>query len=507
MKRTYIIAFILVVFSTFSCNDDFLTLEPKGTALETNFYRTEEELYQGLVSVYDVLQWGGRNGWTMQLGLMNAASDDCLAGGSDASDQPSWVAMDNFTLTPSLGPQAGLWSKYYTGIARANLVLEKLAGASSDIKESFINRATAEVKFLRAYYYFELVRLFGNPVLTLERINPDGINAQKQVTSAEVYAQIETDLRDAYNTFDLPATVPLSETGRVTLGAVTSLLGKVILYQNDPARMAEAATLFEEVISSGIYALETDYGKIFDPNNEWGVESIFEINHSENQRGGYGNFGNGETEGNYNIQFFGMRDFIPSGTAGSIFGAGWGFCPVSESLVEFMKNDPRFAHTIIDGKALIASGASYSAGYQNTDYFIRKYCPIESLRAGDGEPALNWRMNEKVIRYADVLLMCAEAHALSGNDARARTLTNRVRSRVGLQPLNSSGAALVDAIYRERRMELATEGHRFFDLVRSGRAVEFLGPLGFTANKNEVLPLPQVEIDISNGVIKQNNNY
>ncbi|MBK8622591.1 MAG: RagB/SusD family nutrient uptake outer membrane protein [Saprospiraceae bacterium] len=116
-------------------------------------------------------------------------------------------------------------------------------------------------------------------------------------------------------------------------------------------------------------------------------------------------------------------------------------------------------------------------------------------------------MNEKVIRYADVLLMCAEAHALSGNDARARTLTNRVRSRVGLQPLNSSGAALVDAIYRERRMELATEGHRFFDLVRSGRAVEFLGPLGFTANKNEVLPLPQVEIDISNGVIKQNNNY
>ena len=124
INKLFLLLIASIVFA--SCGKDFLELEPRGTQLESSFYQTQEELFQGLVATYDVLQWGGTNGWTMKVGLLNAASDDCFAGGSDASDQPSWVAFDGFTLDPFLGPQSGVWNKYYSGIYRANLFLEKV---------------------------------------------------------------------------------------------------------------------------------------------------------------------------------------------------------------------------------------------------------------------------------------------------------------------------------------------------------------------------------------------
>ena len=504
MKNRFInkLPILLIVSMVLAaCGKDFLELEPRGTQLENSFYQTQEELFQGLVATYDVLQWGGTNGWTMKVGLLNAASDDCFAGGSDASDQPSWVAFDGFTLDPFLGPQSGLWNKYYSGIYRANLLLEKLEEASG-IEEAFKARTAAEAKFLRAFFYFDLVRFFENVPLITNTLAADAIYTQVQAKSSEVYAQIEQDLNDAKNTFELPSTVPPDELGRVTQGAITALLGKVILYQNDESRMAEAASIFEEVITSGAYQLEFDYSDIFNPDNEFGVESIFEIQYAANQRGGWENFGNG-TEGNYDVQFFGMRDYV-----GPIYANGWSFCPVTEELVTFMQNDPRAEHTIIDGNDLKHQGASYTEGYQNTDYFIKKYAGLQDDRATDGEPALNWDYNVREIRLADVILMAAEAYARSGNDAQARDYLNQIRTRVGLQPFTSvSGPALLDAIYSERRLELATEGHRFFDLVRTGRAVEELGDQGFQANKNEVLPIPQTEIDISEGNLIQNQGY
>jgi starch-binding outer membrane protein, SusD/RagB family len=280
------------------------------------------------------------------------------------------------------------------------------------------------------------------------------------------------------------------------------LLGKAILYQNNPAKMAEAAAAFEEVINSGIYKLEPKFEDIFKQDHEWGQESIFEINFSGNQTGGYENFVN-ITEGNYNTQFFGMRDFV-----GATYASGWSFCPVSTELVDAMKNDPRFKHTIIDGKALKTAGASYTAGYQNTDYFIKKYAPLQADKAKSGEPALNWNNNTREIRLADVYLMAAEAIVRSpnGDAGKASSYLNRVRSRVGLQPfVGQTGAALLDLIYKERRFELATEGHRFFDLVRTEKAAETLK--GFVKGKSEFLPIPQQEIDITVGKLKQNPGY
>ncbi len=502
MKKIFLFPIFICLLTTQSCKKDFLELEPRGIKLESNFYQTQSEVFEGVVAVYDVLQWCGTNNtYSMNLGLLNAASDDCYSGGSDASDQPSWAAWDVFGLTPNLGPQRALWNKYYAGIYRANLLLEKIEKAPS-IDANFKARAKAEVKFLRAYYYFELLRFFGNIPLITKTLSADEIYKQTQAAPSEVYAQIEKDLREAIASIELPETVSASELGRVTKGAAKALLGKAILYQNNPAKMDEAAKLFEDVITSGIYKLEPKFEDIFKQDHEWGQESIFEINFSGNQTGGYENFIN-ITEGNYNTQFFGMRDFV-----GSTYANGWSFCPVSTELVDVMKNDPRFKHTIIDGKALKAAGASYTAGYQNTDYFIQKYAPLQANKAKSGEPALNWNNNTREIRLADVYLMAAEAIVRSpnGDAAKASGFLNKVRARVGLQPfIGQTGTALLDLIYKERRMELATEGHRFFDLVRTEKAAETLK--GFQKGKHEVLPIPQQEIDIAVGKLRQNPGY
>jgi len=347
-----------------------------------------------------------------------------------------------------------------------------------------------------------------NVVLTTDRVSPDAIFDISQSPRSEVFAQIEADLLDAYNEPSLPDQTTGTEQGRVGKMVVAAMLGKTLLYSGDESRLAEAADYFQEVIDSGIYSLEADFGDIYAFDNEWGSESIWEIAYSEKQRGGWENFNNG-TEGNYTVQFIGMRDYVGPTSAqydGADFATGWSFCPVTEALAEIMQNDPRYQHTIIDGNQLRNLGASYTEGYQNTNYFIRKYVGITEFLAPDGEPAINWRLNERVIRLADVYLMAAECLIRGGGDqAIARSYLNTVRSRVGLIPLSNAGDALLGAIYRERRLELATEGHRFYDLVRTGQAAEALD--GFIEGKHEILPIPQREIDLSQGNLVQNPGY
>ncbi len=498
-KDTFIWTLIASLGVT-SCSEEIINLSPIGTVLESNFYKTEPELFQGLVAAYDPLGWSG--GWTMKMGLLNAASDDTHAGGSDASDQPSWVAYDKFTLNPNLGPQTGLWSKNYTGIYRANLIIDKaenttIAGLTADKKARYI----AEAKVLRAYYYFDLVRWFGNAPLVTVAPSSDAIYSQTQATPAALYAQIEKDLKDAVATSALPDVVVSDEKGRITKGAAKAMLGKVILFQNNNARMGEAATIFEDIITSNNYALETRFADIFKPDNKFGKESVFEIQCSGNRKGGW-ELGIDGNEGNKDVQFCGMRDFV-----GATYSAGWSFCPVSLDLVDFMRTDPRFSATIIDGKALKTAGANYTAAYQNTDYFIKKYAPLADFKATTGEPALNWGYNTKEIRFADVLLMAAECFDRSGNDPKAQTYLNRVRTRVALPAKTSTGATLLEDIYTERRLELATEGLRFWDLIRTNKAATVLGGQGFRTGKHELLPLPQSEIDIMRGNFKQNPGY
>ena len=484
-----------------SCKKSFLELDPRGTQLEDNFYKNQTEVYQGLIATYDVMQWGNSGGYTMKMPLLTVASDEAAAGGSDASDQPSWVAYNNFTLDPLRGPQAGLWSKLYAGIYRANLFLGKVEGVPG-LDASFKSRTIAEAKTLRAYFYFDLVRWFGKVPLITGAIPTAELYSVPQVEASETYAQIEKDLTEAIP--DLPLTIPVSESGRLSKGAAKALLGKVILNQNDNARMGQAAQLFNEVNTSGVYQLLPTFADVFNPANRFHAESIWEIPHSSTAAWGDWGWINGG-EGNVGPQFIGMADYN-----GPTYSAGWGFAPISLDLVTLMTGDPRFDATIIDGGALRSGGASYNDRYQNTNYFLKKYAPRQAFRSPVGTAELNWPVDEIEIRLADTYLMEAEALLRGGGDAaRAGDLLNGkvgfvgVRSRVGLAPI----AVTLDNVYNERRLELATEGHRFFDLVRTGQAATVLGPVGFVAGKNEVLPIPQGEIDVTKGVLKQNPNY
>ncbi|MBN8862886.1 MAG: RagB/SusD family nutrient uptake outer membrane protein [Sphingobacteriales bacterium] len=504
MNRNKIKNSFLVLATTVAlgaCNKDFLELSPRGSQLEASFYRNQTELFQGLISVYDVTQWGTSGGYTMKQPLLTVASDEAHAGGSDASDQPGWVAYDNFKLNPNLGPQLGLWQKNYSGVYRANLFLQKAEGVPG-LDATFKSRTIAEAKTLRAYFYFDLVRWFGRIPLITGPIPTAELYSQKQVEPAAVYAQIEKDLKEAIP--DLPLTIPAGENGRIARGAAKALLAKAIIFQNDESRMTEAAQLLNEVNSSGVYQLLANFGDVFNPANRFSAESIWEIPHSNNSAWGDWGWINGG-EGTIAPQFIGMADY-----AGPTYSAGWGFAPISLDLVNIMTGDPRFQYTIIDGAALRTGGATYNERYQNTNYFIKKYAPMQAFRSAVGTAEMNWPYNEIEIRLADTYLLEAEAILRSGgNTARAGQLLNGdagfvgVRNRVGLAPV----PVTLENVYNERRLELATEGHRFFDLVRTGKAAAILGPLGFTPNKNEVLPIPQSEIDVTKNVLEQNKNY
>ena len=191
----------------------------------------------------------------------------------------------------------------------------------------------------------------------------------------------------------------------------------------------------------------------------------------------------------------------PSGSTAPDYASGWSFNTVTLELYDVMKDDPRFEATIADFKALKAAGQiNYIAGYKDTGYFLNKFMPLNSeVTTGGGEPILNYRQNVYAIRLADTYLL--EAEALGGSGARAQALIDAVRARVGLTSIPVS----LDVIAKERRLELAGEGHRFFDLVRTGKAATALSGRGFTTGKNEIFPIPLKELE--NTIIEQNPNY
>ena len=502
MKRSFKYITLLAALTVVnSCKKSFLDVQPKGgTVLESNYYKNAAEVFKGLVAAYDPLGSETGGTYSSKLGLLNAASDDCEAGGGSATDQVNWVVLDNFTINSGQGPQGDLWGRNYVGIYRANLILTKMDNVP-DLAPSVKARYAAEAKFLRAYYYFDLVRLFKNVPLITAPLPVADIFKVQQATPAAVYAQIEKDLQDAVAEANLPNSVPAAtEGGRITKAAAKALLGKVYLYDK---KYTEAAAQLADVngtpggTSQYGNKLVSNFASIFRPDNKFNTESIFEILHTNVARQDWGSWGS--FEGNVMVQMVGPRNYT-----GPIYVTGWGFCPVTTSLQSLIKTDPRYAATVanIDSIVNAAPGRSYEIGYQNTGFFIEKYGPKSQFRSTLGGVAdLNYPYDYIEIRLADTYLMEAEALVQGGgNAARAQQLLDAVRARVGL----ASVPATLPAIYNERRLELATEGHRFFDLVRTGQALTVLGPKGFTA-KNEILPIPLG--DLNNTALKQNPGY
>ncbi len=502
MKRKYLNYGAAVLLSTaafISCKKSFLETTPAGQTLESNYYSTPAEAFSGLVAAYDplVTETGGLNNtYAGPLGPLNSASDDCETGGGGPGDMNTWQVWNNFTLTPATGPQGEFWSTNFKGVSRTNIILSKLPSVPG-LTDADRKRYTAEARFLRAHYYFDLVRLFRNVPLFTAPLQPTEVYDKPQAKPEEVYTQVENDLMAAIT--DLPATVATNENGRATKGAAIALLGKVYLYEK---KWAQAATQLAQVngtpggTSQYGYKLLANFGAIFSPDNKFNSESIFEIVHSGSQAYSWNNWN--QFKSNVYVQMVGAR-----GYSGPVYWGGWGFCPVTTSLATALKGDPRYGYTTYNMDSLTtATKTSYERSYDNTGYFIQKYAPLLKYKAATGTAELNFPNDYIEIRLADTYLMEAEALLQSSGDAgRAQALLSAVRARVGLSPV----AATLNNIYNERRLELATEGHRFYDLVRTGQAASVLGPKGFVTGKHELLPIPLTEL--SNTKLVQNPNY
>ena len=503
MKIYNKLSLMLIMFtllSIISCSDKFLELKPRGTDLEENYYRNRQEAYNGLVAVYDVVGFQSSS-YTTKILATSAASDDHFAGGGGSSDLPNIQAWSNYTVNPAVGPQEDLWRRGYMGIMRANVLLQKLPNIPMGEAEK--TRFTAETKFLRAYFYFDLIRYFRNIPLILSPLVGDAIYQTTQALPQEVYDAMEKDLTEAIP--DLPISVnATTEAGRASQGTAKALLGKIYLQQE---KFAEAANQFKDVngepgqMSQYGYKLLTNYADLFKVSNKFNSESIMEISFTNTSVGDWGCIDC--TEGNILNIMSGPRGYS-AGTGGPDYVAGWGFLPLTNKLVDVLKGDPRYVNTVIDMQQLQSNNsASYTPGYMDTGYFLEKYAGRQSNRwTGAGSFELNFPQNIYEIRLADTYLLEAEALVRgNGNASRAAALLNAVRARVGLGTV----AATLDNIKRERRIELAGEGHRWFDLVRWGDAAAALSDRGFTAGKNEVLPIPLLELD--NTKLEQNKEY
>jgi hypothetical protein len=482
----YVILISLIVLST-SCTDDFIDRDPVYSIDSENYFNSEDDYYNALIGVYDILQ-----STYLNVILGEIASDNTLCGGESATDVIGWQQIDDMIHTPVNTELTKLWGFMYAGVNRANYVLEFQDKTDFEGKNIIIG----EVRFLRAYFNFELVKWFGPIPLKETRFVLGDETTIPRSPLEDVYASIEADLMYAIE--NLSYTAP--QTGRATKGSAQALLGKAYLYQN---KFSDAASVLGNLIDSGPYDLVQDYNTIFEANGENGVESVFEVQYTDVEGAGFGCLQC--SEGNVAVGFSGVR-----GYSGPLFTPGFSFnVPVQEVVDEFEAGDLRKDVAILDIEAWAAeTGAVYTTGYEHTGYFNRKYLPRTRSTDAAGDLNLTNPNNYRSIRFADVLLMAAEAYNRGGiDDSRAQQYLNRVRARAfgnNLNDVNSTGSALTDAIYHERRVELVGEGHRFFDLVRTGRGSEIDG---FSSNKNEIFPIPLEEIQFAAGNWSQNPGY
>nr|WP_315187339.1 RagB/SusD family nutrient uptake outer membrane protein [uncultured Flavobacterium sp.] len=475
--------------TTISCSDEFVNRDPVYSIDSENYFNSKSDYDNALIAAYDLLQSSYVN-----VLLGEIASDNTLAGGESQTDVIGFQQIDDMIHTPVNSNLRDIWNWMFAGVQRANYILEFKDRTDFEGK----NQIIAEARFLRAYYHFELVKWFGPiPMNGDKRFSAGEEKTIPRSPVADVYASIEADLIFASENL---AAIP-SQKGRATKGAALALLGKAYLYQD---KFTQAASTLERVISSSSYSLVTDYNTIFEDEGENGLESVFEVQYTDKEGAGFGCLQC--SEGNVAVGFSGPRNYT-----GNLFTSGFSFnVPTQEVVDAFEVGDNREAVAILDIAAwAAATGASAGEGYEHTGYFNRKYIPRKRSADAQGDLNLTNPNNYRAIRYADVLLMAAEAYNRSGlDDAKARGYLNQVRRRAFgdmNHDISASGAALTDFIWAERRVELVGEGHRFFDLVRTGKAAQEID--GFVAGKNELFPIPIEEIQFANGNWAQNPGY
>lgn len=468
-KVKYIFWFCAGLSLLSSCSESLLDVNPQMQNTSNNFYQSEEQLDLGVTGAYSTLQLSGQ--YEISNLLLGELPSDNTWDEVPANDGGNCGQLDEFNMTSGNTITENSWRDNYIGIQQCNVVLNRIGGLS-DISETKKNTAIGEMKFLRGLMYFNLVRIFGDvPLVTKETENVNSYFGQGRTASTEVYKQIVSDLTEAASL--LPEVA--SQKGRATKWAALGILGKVQLTLHD---YAEARTCLQQVVSSGKYSLLSNPADIFSPTNKNNKEIIFDVQFASGM--------NGNTEGSDAYRYFSPSGSVKGGKGHSL--------PTKEVYNLFSDKDLRKKAYFI-----------LSTGNMATGKMVQTSDVIE-----DGGN------NVVVLRYADVLLMLAECYANEGDLTSACKYLNFIKQRAGIEEFTSvSNDAVLEEIATERRKELVNEGHRWFDLIRTDKAVEVMnayfqstvGYNGVTVTEdNLVQPIPQSQIDTDSS-IKQNNNY
>ncbi|WP_321436217.1 RagB/SusD family nutrient uptake outer membrane protein [uncultured Bacteroides sp.] len=524
MKKHIFISLILLSFGFCSCNDWLSDPTPGVTKLR-DFFTSGSTAIQSVNAAYQPMMWEYNTTYYPEWFVGDIVSDDALKGGQSIGDMADVYDMENFKTSTNNKFLLDFYRAQYQGIARCNLVLQEVPKMHTDtlMDTRLQKRLIGEVKFLRAMYYFRLVRIFGGVPKIDFVIDSSSKWKQSRATTDDIYKFITEDLEDAQKTLWRKSEYPATDLGRVTKGAAQAMLLKTYLYMHNYDKAKEwGDSIIESNAKHNEYKLVSKYRENFTLEGENGPESVFEIQYMEDPMSDYGE-GNGFTRGTFSIILMRSRS--------SLLGGGWGFNKPTQNLYEeYEVNDPRRNETILNPTDEQIETPEQEIYLHSSRYLNKKY----ALMNEDGTyykltHATRGPINIKVIRYADVLLMYAEACCETGNLNRAKWALELVRERARqgnnniLPPFpygnySDNQDDLRKAIRHERRVELGMEGHRWFDLCRWGIAKEVMDAYKTTENaevqkemasfikeKHELFPIPAEEINLN--PMDQNPGY
>lgn len=534
MKKYIKLFAVSSLFVLGACSDDFLDTEPSTTIVEENFYKTPADAFEGLVAVYDVLQ---REAYGGPLLISEQASDDCF-GGYGIADAQSDIEWDRFLFVSNKEMNMDAWKNSYLGIYRANILLENLNKVDWGTDTALKTRYEAEARFLRAHFHFQAAKMFGDIIPLDHTTSASEFQLPRQ--AAEVtYALIANDLKFAADNLnnDNYSQAGNANYGRITKWAAEAYLARTFLFYTDYYKKADLAgvvtkaqaiTYINDVVTNSGHGLVSDFA------NLWLAASFANFAGEDNTEMVWAVRFNGSGKGDWNLNE-GNRfqvNIAPRGGAIGPYASGWGGATVNPKLVgEYITGDTRKSASFIDYKNETYKGNPLNFDpvareqRQYTGYSWKKYCPITNdagvsiVEANGGNFQIDNYQDYAVIRFADVLLMAAELN-LGTNPSLAADDFNRVRDRAFKDTAHRILTAdlTMDIIMKERRLELALEGLRYFDLIRKGtdkakaaiNNTDLIDPQFNVTFREETLgwfPLPQSQIVLSNGTISQNPGW
>ena len=496
-KIVYFPLYVVLILTLLLSGCDFLNRSPYDSVDTSQGFQTLADAEAAINAAYQPLQWAKL--YNMRIWTLDIIAGNSEVGAGGGTDGEETVDLANFIADADNFAALDLWRGPSPGILRCNFVLQKVPAMNID--ETIKNRILGEAHFLRAHYYFLLVRLFGGVPLQTEPADSNSDLLLPRASAEEVYELIVEDLDQAITLLPKRSAYTLEHIGRATKEAAMAELARVYLtHYQDYEHYQLVVDLCEEIRKMG-YQLEADYADLWNPSKQNGVESIFEVQY-------YGktnyDFWSNENQASWLSTFTGPRN---SGMAAGCY--GWNQ-PTAEFVSQYEIGDVRKEKTVFYTGCPTFDGMTYSSAYSTTGYNVRKFLLTKTQSPDYNTSNQNW----VVTRYADVLLMKAEALNEMGQTTLAEAPLYEVRCRAGLTNRSTieglSQMQMREKIIHERRMELAFEGHRWFDIIRykDNYALNFLHSIGKTAatSKHLLLPIPTQERE-ANPKLTQNPGW